>query len=35
MKVFYVKPLDTIFLALKKLKKSGARCLVVSEKKNS
>ena len=33
MKVFYIKPFDTISLALKKLKISGARCLVVSEKK--
>ena len=33
MKVFHIKPLDTISLALKKLKKSGARCLIVSEKK--
>ena len=33
MKVFYIKPFDTISLALKKLKKSGARCLIVSKKK--
>lgn len=33
MKVFYINPNDTISSALKKLKKSGARCLVVAKKK--
>ena len=33
MKVYFIKPFDKISLALKKLKKSGARCLVVSKKK--
>ena len=33
MKVIYTKPSEKISVALKKLKKSGVRCLVVAKKK--
>ena len=33
MKILYTEPSDTIYKALKKIKKSGVRCLIVINKK--
>ena len=34
MKILYTEPSETISKALKKIKKSGVRCLIVARKKN-